>query len=591
MKVIKKIRNNIDYIFLSIKIVRMSDKNLLFLMILFSTLAGCIPFLLMLLSQNLFNVLQLKKNFSIVVAAITYYIFFSIVEVLINNISTYVQEKMQMKIAYNLNYMLMEKCAKLTLENFEDSEIYNKITRLESEVSFKPFQVLQSIVSIVSALFSAIVAVLIIFRWKPQIVPILLLLLFINVFYYIKIGKEEFNVQYAMSGEERKAWYYSYLMTHDLAFKEISIFGLKRFFLPNFLTIKKKLFSKRMQVKKKKALFTSFFNIIQEMLVATVVYIAARSAYLGEILIGNVTTYIKTVTLLQSNSTTLLNGIYSLYNSNLYMKLFFEFLDLPEKSSGGLKINKIEKIEFRKVSFGYKNKIDVLHNINLVIKKGDTIAIVGKNGSGKSSLLKILCGLYTIEKGTIYINGIDIKKIDIKSYKNNISVLFQDFIKYEMRLDENVFMGDLDQKDNKQAVISALNKVDEDLFGNIISQKEGIYTQLGNWFDDGRQLSGGQWQKIALARAYFRGRDVYLLDEPSASLDAEAEVKVFDSFTDICKGKIGIFITHKVAAAKKASKIIVLDQGKIVGIGKDEELYKNCPVYKELKDNERYEYE
>lgn len=129
MKVIKKIKSNINYIFLSIKIVKMSDKMLLLLMIVFSILAGCIPFLLMLLSQNLLNVLQLKEDFNIVISAIIYYVLFSIVEVLINNINTYIQEKMQMKIAYNLNYMLMEKCSKLTLENFEDSEIYNKITR------------------------------------------------------------------------------------------------------------------------------------------------------------------------------------------------------------------------------------------------------------------------------------------------------------------------------------------------------------------------------------------------------------------------------------------------------------------------------
>lgn len=591
MKIIKNIKNNINYILLSIKIVKMSDKYLLFLMIIFSILAGCIPFLLMILSQNLLNVLQLKKDFDVVISAIAYYILFSVVEVIINNIYTYIQEKMQMKIAYNLNYMLMEKCSKLTLKNFEDSEIYNKITRLEGEVSFKPYQVLQSLVSIVSSLVSATVAVLIILKWKPQIVPILLLLLIINIFYYLKIGKEEFDVQYAMSGEERKAWYYSYLMTHDLAFKEINIFGLKKFFLPNFLKIKRDLFSKRMHVKKKKVWFTSCFNIIQETLVAIVVFIATRAAYLGEILIGNVMTYIKTVTLLQSNSTTLLNGIYSLYNSNLYMKLFFEFLDIPEKKCGGLKINEINRLEFRNVSFGYRKKVDVLHDISFEIKKGNIIAIIGKNGSGKSTLLKILCGLYDIEKGTILVNGTDIRKIDIESYKENISVLFQDFIKYEMKLDENVFMGDLDQRDNKQAIIGALNRIDENLLNNITSQEDGIYIQLGHWFDDGTQLSGGQWQKIALSRTYFRKRDVYLLDEPSASLDAEAEVQVFDSFTDICKGKIGIFITHKVAAAKKASKIIVMDQGKIMGIGNDEELYKNCRVYRELKDNERYEYE
>ncbi|MNJ40582.1 Heterocyst differentiation ATP-binding protein HepA [compost metagenome] len=202
----------------------------------------------------------------------------------------------------------------------------------------------------------------------------------------------------------------------------------------------------------------------------------------------------------------------------------------------------------------------------------------------------MICGLYTVDEGQILVNGINLNDINKNIFNQNISVLFQDFLKYEMTLKENVVL-DQTATSNDAEIYDALRLADVNFLQNEDQTKFHLDVQLGNWFDDGVQLSGGQWQKIALARAYYRQASLYLLDEPSSALDASAEINIFRTFYNMSNEKIGIFITHKVNAAKKADKIIVLDKGEIVSIGSDLTLSKQCPVYSELKSKENYVYE
>ena len=214
---------------------------------------------------------------------------------------------------------------------------------------------------------------------------------------------------------------------------------------------------------------------------------------------------------------------------------------------------------------------------------------LGRNGSGKSTLIKILSGLYEIKYGEILINGIPLKKIDIEDYHTKMSVLFQDFVKYELTLKENIGFGDIKEFNSTDRMKEILDKLQTKFL-----KKDGEYDfdiQLGNWFDDGQQLSQGQWQKVALARAYFKNASIYILDEPNAALDTVSEREIFDDFFEISKGKIGIFISHRLNAAKKADKIIVMDDGRVVGMGKHEDLLKNCLVYQTLYQAETYENE
>lgn len=279
-------------------------------------------------------------------------------------------------------------------------------------------------------------------------------------------------------------------------------------------------------------------------------------------------------------------NVYSIYNANLYIQLLKDFLEIKEGENalGGTKVDNIKTIELRNVSFDYPQCKMALSTINLKIKSNEQIAIVGKNGSGKSTLFKILCGLYKPTSGKLFVNNLDLENIDVKSYRNCISVLFQDFLKYEGTLEENVYIGDISTEVDENKIKNSLCKANVDF----LKTERGYELKrgLGNWFDEGGQLSGGQWQKIALARTYYKNADLYLLDEPSSALDVTAETKIFKSFFEVSKNKIAIYITHRVKIAQDANKIIVLDGGKIVGIGTHAELLKNCSVYQDLYNQE-----
>lgn len=586
------IKLNIQCVWKTIKLIFEISKKLLILSVLFSIFLGFSPIISMILSQELLNSLQLKNSIKDLLIIFVAYIIFSLFSSIITNISNYIDEKLQMKLGYRLNYIIMQKCGQLSLKHFEDSEIYNQITRLENDVTYRPYQSLKALMTLISCIISFISAVVILFSWKPMLIIIIILLSVVGLIYYLKIGKEEFDINYEMSGKQREAWYFSYLLTHDLAFKEINLLNIKDYFLKRYWTIKEEIFHKENGINKKKTIFSSVFDVLQELLIAIVVLLAIISAYNGVILIGNVATYIKTVGLIQSNTNTIVSSVYSIYNNNLYMNLLYTFLDIKtENENIGQKLGEIKSIEFKDVSFSYGNSRNVLKNISFKINKGDTVAIIGKNGSGKSTLLKLVCSLYNVKKGDILVNGISLNGINKSDYKNKLSVLFQDFVKYEMTLKENIMLGDIlkEGKNNDDNILSTLKLAGIDFFDDS-SNKNILNYQLGNWFDEGIQLSGGQWQKIALARTYFRKRDIYLLDEPSSALDPDAEINVFNTFYNLAKDSIGLFITHKVAAARKATKIIVLDNGKVVGYGTDEDLSKNCPVYIDLKEKGEYEY-
>lgn len=246
------------------------------------------------------------------------------------------------------------------------------------------------------------------------------------------------------------------------------------------------------------------------------------------------------------------------------------------------KLKEIEQIEFRNVSYTYENSnTKALEGISFLIEKGEKIAIVGKNGSGKSTILKLLCGFYHDYEGTVLINGIDMKEIILEDYFKHIAALFQDYVKYEMTLLDNIVIGNV----YKNSSINEINDILRENEVDFLKDEKEDYLldqQLGNWFNGGVQLSGGQWQKIALTRAYYRSASIYILDEPSASLDIDAQIKTFNRFYKISSKSIGVFITHKLNAAKRADQIIVLDQGKLVGNGVHEELLDNCTLYREL---------
>nr|WP_236887070.1 ATP-binding cassette domain-containing protein [Clostridioides difficile] len=247
-----------------------------------------------------------------------------------------------------------------------------------------------------------------------------------------------------------------------------------------------------------------------------------------------------------------------------------------------LKIDSIEKIEFKNVFFKYKKEQDyILKNINLVLEKGTSFAIVGLNGSGKTTLGKLMMGYYFDYEGEILINGTSIKNIDMNSYRNKIGFLFQDFLKFEATLRENIYYGNLSLINDDMNLEKIINKFD---LNKILEGENDKYdTQLGYWFDSGKQISIGQWHRVALSRTFVKNADVYLLDEPNSSLDPFTENRLSNLYSEVFENKIGIIITHRfINIVKKVDEIIVIDNGNIIEKGTHEHLLHTGTLYSKL---------
>ena len=521
------------------------------------------------------------KDFNRVLAAFIFYICANLFSDTIGSIMEYYQNKFQTLINYKLNYKIMNKCIKLSLKDFEDSETYDKLQRVQSETSYRPYQVFLSILNLITSMVTLFSSVSIIINWKPWVLLILVLIPITFSVYFFKIGQREFNINWERATDKRKSWYLSYLVTRDNTFKEIKSYGIGQYVLNKFDSINSKFVKQDIKLFKKRSIFTFIFEFVQQACTSIILFIIIYSALIGEILIGNVVGFINALNLIQNNCKEILNTVYTLYENNLYISQLFQFLDLEEENfnieNKELKnISDIETLDIKNLTFKYPNSPNVvLNNINLNIKKGERVAIVGANGSGKSTLVKLISKLYEVKENSILYNGISLNNYNEAQLKNCIAVLFQDFTKYEMTVRENVGFGNIESIDNDENMKKALDKASATFISNLDEQ-------LGLWFQDGRQLSGGQWQKIAIARTFFRDASLYILDEPSSALDPIAEKEVIDMFLKMTEDKIGIFISHRLSTAMLADRIIVMNEGEIVGNGTHQELIKNNFVYKKM---------
>lgn len=573
----------------TIKLIYKIDKKSFGIVFILTIATGLTPVVSLLLSTTLLNSIQVLNNsFSFVLKIFIAYSLFTLISDFLGNVKNYFSNKLQILLNYKLNYLLMEKCSELSLEQLEDSETYDQITRLENDISSKPYQALQALSGAIAALTTFVSSVGILFTWKPWTIIIIVSIPLISALYYLRIGKAEFAMRYFRGNKERESWYLSYLMTHDFAFKEIKVNNLKNYFLKRYWKLKEEFIGQENNINKRQIKISSIFSVIQEIVNTSILLMAIYEAFQGLLLIGTVTAYIKAMGMIQSNTMALTNSLYILYNSNMYMKLLEEFFELPgEKLEGRQQISRIDSISINNVSYAYNNTV-VLKNINLNLTKGNIVAIVGKNGSGKSTLMKIIAGLYTPKEGIIKVNSFSSKDIDKMTYRNRITVLFQDFLKLEMSLANNIALGVEDSEKDSNKINHILSNLSVDFLKNENNSEYKIDELLGNWFEGGQELSGGQWQKIALARVNYKDADLYLLDEPSSALDSLSETKIFDEFFKLSSEKIGLYITHKIGVAKKADKIIVLDEGEIVGVGTHNNLLKSCDVYKDLFEKEMF---
>lgn len=496
------------------------------------------------------------------------------------------QSLLRAQLGQRVNTMILEKALTLDLEHFEDSEFYDKLTRARREASSRPlsmvmrtFGLAQNAVSLAS--YGAILV-----HFSPLAVAILALAGLPSFFAETKFSGDAFRLFRWRSPETRMQMYLETVLAREDHAKEVKLYGLGPLLLQRYRDIYAKLYREDRDLTLRRDAWGFGLGLIATLSLYGAYAWIAISAVQGQISLGQMTMYLMLFRQGQSALSAALSAIGGLYEDNLYLSNLYEYLDQPVASTGretpgGTSTSApapgpdpAAGIRFENVSFTYPGaESPALDGIDLQVKPGESLALVGENGSGKTTLIKLLTRLYRPTTGRVTFEGRDLVDWDEETLRERIGVIFQDFARYQLQVGENVGAGDVTRFDDRERWVDAATKGLADPF--IRGLPAGYETQLGKWFKDGRELSGGQWQKIALSRAFMRTRaDVLVLDEPTAAMDAGAEAEIFEHFRTLTKDRIVILISHRFSTVRMADQIAVLEGGRIVERGSHEELMK-----------------
>lgn len=582
----KKILETTKYFIRVLKILSSAGKVYLITIILLAIIAGIIPSISTLFMQEIINTLQKHtQDLNYILIIVFVYIIIDMASGLLNTLSIYLESTLQLKTSIIFNMSIVEKVKDFDLKDLENSEIYDLIQRANSTDTNQLFYFFKSAVMALQFIINLIAFSLILTSWKWCLIPIIFFMPVINIVVSAKLGKEQFFMYRERTGKSRKMWYFKHLLTNDIAFKEIKIFNLGNYFRSRYKELNLEFHRQDKALLNKKTKYQILLLILDQIVSAGLFAYVIINTFFGAILLGQMNTYTRSISNVKSSLQGFLSQLNSMYQSVLYISQYFEFIDIKKEDVQEdqlLMLNEVPSINIVNLSYKYKNQNKyALRNINFEVEKGNLIALVGQNGSGKSTLLKIISTLYGDYEGDIYIGDYNLKQLKPESVHKKIGILFQDFVRYQLSVKENVAVGQLEKMNEVSDIIQILSRMG---VGNKI---DNLDVQLGCWFDGGVQLSGGEWLKIALGRALIRDAEIYLLDEPNAALDSISERKILDEFKKSCNGKIGIIISHRIASIKNiADKIIVFDNGTIVAEGTHDELLKVSPVYRNLCKNE-----
>ncbi|HFR3591234.1 TPA: ABC transporter ATP-binding protein [Streptococcus suis] len=573
-------------------IFRIERKYASYLIIL-NILQSIIPLASLFIYQELINAVLKKGSniFSVLIA----YILMQMMLSILSQLNSYISEKFNMNLSYNLNLKLLKKTSSLNLIDFEQADTYNLIENIVQDSTYKPFQLFNAIIGVITGFLSLLTSIIYVSTWNVAVSTFLLIIPVISLVIFMRVGQLEFLIQWERANSEREVWYINYLLTHDFSFKEIKLNGISQYFIDKYGTLKRNFMNQDLNISKKKVLFRGSLDILLNFINGIAIFMMIQSIRSGKLLVGNFVSLIQAITRVNTYSQSMIQNTYIIYNTSLFMEQLFKFFDMEVSniSIQNSRISRIEKridkIKVNNLSFIYPGSVKkTLEDINVEFNKGELVAIVGKNGSGKSTLVKLLSGLYQPSEGQIYYNNESSDVLDLSYYQNNVSVLFQDFVKFELSVRENIGLSDVNSISD-----SKIKKHIDNLKLNFLTAENNfnLNQRLGTWFNDSRQISGGQWQKVALARTFFKNASIYILDEPSSALDPVSEKEIFDEFVTRSKDKIALFVSHNLMAASRADRIIVMQDGRIIDEGKHDDLISKSKYYRELYYSEKYEEE
>ena len=485
------------------------------------------------------------------------------------------QSLLRAQLGQRVNEMILEKALTLTLAHFEDSEFYDKLTRARREASSRPLSLVTRTFGLVQNAISLASFGVLLVRFSPWALAVLLLAGLPAFVAEAKFSGDAFRLFRWRSPETRMQMYLETVLAREDHAKEVKLYGLGARFLERYREIFRRLYHEDRALAVRRDLWGFALGLIATLALYAAYAWTALATVRRVITLGQMTMYLMAFRQGQAAVSAMLSAIGGMYEDNLYLSTLYEYLETPVAEPVG-EIRRgpqpEDGIRFEAVSFAYPGASELaLEDVSLHLRPGASLALVGENGSGKTTLIKLLTRLYRPTRGRILLDGQDLAQWDEASLRERIGVIFQDFNRYQMQVGENVGAGDEPYFEDETRWREAALKGRADEF--IAELPQAYRTQLGKWFRDGRELSGGQWQKIALSRAFMRIRaDILVLDEPTAAMDAQAEAEVFEHFRQLARGRITILISHRFSTVRMADEIAVLDRGRIIERGSHQEL-------------------
>jgi ATP-binding cassette subfamily B protein len=479
------------------------------------------------------------------------------------------------RLGIDVNVAILKKAETLELRHFEDSEFYDKLSRARREASLRPLSLIESNFQVLRSVLTLAGYIVLLVRFSNLMVLALLAATIPAFIAEARFSGAAFRLRNWRSPDTRRLLYLEYVLANDEHAKEVKLLGLGPMLLGRYRSLSERFYAEDRHLAMRRAGWGYGLSLISTAVFYGCYAVIVATTVRGQLSLGDMTLYLVAFRQGQQSFQSILSAVGSMYEDTLYMANLFEFLAIPTeriRSNAPAVVQPEEGVRFEGAGFQYPGSERwALRNVNLFVPKGQSLALVGENGAGKTTFIKLLSGLYRPTEGRVLLDGRNLDDWDEQALRGRIGVIFQDFNQYQLLLRENIAFGSVEHLQDDLRLARAIDHGGaRELVAGLAT---GLETQLGRWFKEGVDLSGGQWQKVALARAFMRDEaDILILDEPTAALDAEAEHAVFQRFRALAEGRTTILISHRFPTVRMADRIVVLEGGTIIEQGTHAEL-------------------